>query len=229
LPNNIKIIYQHDDFIAVNKPSGIDFHDSEDSIGFFNSVQEQRQQNLFPVHRLDKVTSGVLLFATNKSAAARFELLFRHKNMTKYYLAIADGKPKKKQGWVKGDMQVSRRGQYKLMRTMKNPAITYFESSDLGSGQRGYFLQPKTGKTHQLRVAMKSIGAPILGDMMYGQSIQMSQYDRCYLHAFAIQFSEFGDNHLITTSPTDGALYKQATCLEWQIRLLKKIHDNANH
>jgi tRNA pseudouridine32 synthase / 23S rRNA pseudouridine746 synthase len=223
LPKQIEIIYQHQDFVAVNKSPEVDFHDNDGKKGFFNLVQENFEQKLFPVHRLDKVTSGLLILATNKAAAARFEVLFRTKQINKYYIAIAPGKPKKKQGWIKGDMQPSRRGQYKLLRSMEKPAVTYFDSAPIDKSHRGYFLQPKTGKTHQLRVAMKSIGVPIAGDILYGQSDIMSQYDRCYLHAVALRFNEFGGEHLITTPPVEGELFKLEVCQNWLLNKIEQI------
>ena len=110
--------------------------------------------------------------------------LFAAKTMRKTYLALGTDKPSKKQGWIKGDMEKSRRGTWKLMRSMENPAVTKFNSHSLEPGLRLFVLHPHTGKTHQLRVAMKSLGSPILGDTLYGGK----PASRMFLHAWKIKF-----------------------------------------
>ena len=107
----------------------------------------------------------------------------------KQYLAISDHKPKKKQGLIQGDMAKGRRGAWLLTRSQENPAITRFTSLSLGEGRRLFFLSPLTGKTHQLRVAMKSLGAPILRDALYGGS----PADRVYLHAWRLSLVYGGE------------------------------------
>ena len=137
--SNIAInIFDHqDDFLVVDKPANINFHDEESvGSGFYSQVKKFAANQLgiaeiFPVHRLDKMTSGLMIFAKNINSARAFQLLFEQHQVQKFYLAIADGKPKKKQGLVKGDMEKSRRGMWKLMRTMNNPAISQFQSYNL--------------------------------------------------------------------------------------------------
>ena len=183
-----------DDFLVVNKLCPLDFHDDQGVSGLFNLVKDwylnqndTRSSNLYPLHRLDKLTTGLLLMAKNKTAAATFGQMFERHQIQKFYLAISDGKPKKKQGWIKGDMAKARRGSYKLLRSMENPAITQFKSKALDQGKRLFLLKPHSGKTHQLRVALKSVGAPIVGDPLYQHAD--SNADRLYLHAWALQFT----------------------------------------
>ena len=126
----INIVSDHDDFIIVEKPADVNFHDEGDiNNGFFNQVKKQGKfDELFPIHRLDKMTSGLIIFAKNLSAAQTFQQLFEQHKVEKYYLAISDKKPKKKQGLIKGDMAKSRRGMWKLLRSQENPATTQFFS-----------------------------------------------------------------------------------------------------
>jgi len=215
LANSITIVHCHVDFFIAVKPAGEDCHDNQGAQGFFNRLSQQQEESLYPVHRLDKVTSGLIIMARNANAAARFEQLFRLKQINKQYLAFAQGKPSKKQGWVKGDMQKSRRGMWKLTRTQENPAITQFSSYAIMQGVRGYLLSPKTGKTHQLRVAMKSLGVPILGDQLYGDKALMSTFDRTYLHAFRLYFQ--WENELVECqfAPDSGELFLTQECIDW--------------
>ena len=204
----IELIAEHNDWLIVNKPAGISMQ-MEQAESASSSLQQliESQFNIpkaYPVHRLDKVTSGLVIFAKSAAAAAEFGELFHNKNIKKYYIALAAGKPKKKQGWVKGDMEKGRNGSWLLQRSLNNPAITYFQSTaidaDTYSANRLYLLQPKTGKTHQLRVAMKSLGAAILGDARYKGEIA----ERCYLHAFHLQFYWQGKSLHYTAFPRQG-------------------------
>jgi tRNA pseudouridine32 synthase/23S rRNA pseudouridine746 synthase len=202
----IDVVDQQQDFIVVYKPANVDFHDDKQQLGFFNQVKLYMSINeLYPVHRLDKITSGLVLIATNINAARHFQQLFEAKKIEKYYLAISDLKPSKKQGLIKGDMAKSRRGMWKLLRSQKKPAISQFFSFSLGQGKRLFLVKPHTGKTHQIRVALKSIGAPIMGDPYYNHT---STTDRGYLHAFALRFIFNQRTYQYLLSPTQGIEYK---------------------
>lgn len=180
------IIRQTDNWLAINKAPGINIHCQDGEPGVVAQLSEQLDCPLWPVHRLDKVTSGILLLAKNAETAAFLSQQFAEKQVKKLYLARSHGKPKKKQGWVKGDMSKSRNGSWKLLRSHNNPAITRFSSQyDEQHQWRLFFLAPYTGKTHQLRVALKSLATPIDGDQRYGGVAA----ERTYLHACALQFS----------------------------------------
>jgi len=199
----LNIIFTHSDFYIFEKPAGLNFH-SEDGPGLVVLAEQQTGEKLFAVHRLDKVTSGLIILARNKTSAAKFTALFTKHAVDKYYLAISDAKPKKKQGWIKGDMAKSRRGMFKLLTSKVNPAITRFYSLSYKVGYRAYILKPYTGKTHQLRVALKSLSAPILGDTLYAGSTA----PRTYLHAFALSFEWKSECMQFTLFPDEGDEYK---------------------
>ncbi|QOL26881.1 TIGR01621 family pseudouridine synthase [Thalassotalea sp. LPB0316] len=209
----IEVIAQHADYCVVYKPADVNFHDEGDiGQGFFNQAQKQLQCDaLYPAHRLDKMTSGLVILAKNKASAAQFQQLFSQHKIDKFYLAISHQKPKKKQGTIKGDMAKSRRGAYKLLRTTNNPAISQFFSHSLGQGQRLYLLRPLSGKTHQLRVALASIGAPILGDNLYAKG-EHSESDRGYLHAFRLSFNWQGEQQNYTCLPRQGRAFLTDDC-----------------
>ena len=205
----IPILFQNNDFIVVNKPAGINFH-SEESPGLVVLVKQQLAVNdIYPVHRLDKMTSGLLILALNKATAQSFQRLFENHQVDKFYIAISDQKPKKKQGWVKGDMVAARRGSWMLTKTKNNPAITQFISASVQPGERLYLLKPKTGKTHQLRVAMKSLSAPICGDERYSDLAKAKLEDRGYLHAYAICFTLNSQDYEFVCEPNTGKRFLQ--------------------
>lgn len=162
------------------------------------------------------MTSGLIIFAKNQPTAAQFGQLFESHNIEKFYLAISKDKPKKKQGSIKGDMIKSRRSAWKLLRTNNNPANTQFFSYGLGDGSRLFVLRPLTGKTHQLRVALNSIGAPIAGDHIYNVT---DTSDRGYLHAYALKFELNGQSYQYLQMPTYGQLFNIESVQEKLVEL----------
>ena len=199
----LDIVYQTDDFIIIYKPCGLSVHKDQSEIGLTTLVAKQLGvPQVWLVHRLDKVTSGLLILALNAESAAEFFRLFSEHHIQKIYLALSNQKPKKKQGLVAGDMQKARNGAWKLSPSKENPAITRFESVSCEPNLRLFILKPQTGKTHQLRVALKSLGSPILGDALYGKKTE--KIDRTYLHAARLQFEFKGQGFDVFTPPKEG-------------------------
>lgn len=177
------ILYEHPDWWAINKPSGVPVQDKPDQLGILHALGQLGPLHL--VHRLDQGTSGVLLLARSPAAAETFRQRFASGEMNKQYWAVTTRKPSKKQGWVVGDQVKTRNGSWKLTTQKTNPARTQFISSGLGNGQRALCVRPLTGRTHQIRVAMKALGAPLLGDLRYGGAPAA----RLYLHARRLSFT----------------------------------------
>lgn len=115
-----EIIIQTDDFIIINKPYGISVHKDAEPLGLTTLVAQQlKLPQVWLVHRLDKVTSGLLILALNEKAAATLSGLFAQHKIQKTYLALSEFKPKKKQGLIIGDMEKARRGAWKLLKKKK--------------------------------------------------------------------------------------------------------------
>jgi len=143
-------------------------HTEGDELGLIARLKKDfRSDDIFPVHRLDKVTSGLLVCAKTAAAASELSQL--------------------------------RRGAWKLCHTKNNPAITQFFSYGLGGGKRLFLLKPKTGKTHQLRVALKSLGSPIIGDRLYAHPTSLPL--GIYLHAYSLSFTYQGEKYRYTVEP----------------------------
>ena len=209
----LDIIYQTDDFIIIYKPCGISVHKDQSEIGLTTLLAEQfGVPQVWLVHRLDKVTSGLLILALNAESAAEFFRLFSEHHIQKTYLALSNQKPKKKQGLLVGDMQKARNGAWKLCQSKENPAITRFESVSCEPNLRLFILKPQTGKTHQLRVAMKSLGSPILGDSLYGKNTE--NIDRTYLHATQLEFDYLNNFISVTCLPSQGQFWIKSSVFE---------------
>lgn len=202
----IPIVFENHDFIVINKPPGIGVHQEKQLEGVVTAMQKQLGfGKLWLVHRLDKVTSGLLVLGKSAESTARLSKLFAQRKIQKYYFAISDRKPKKKQGNVMGDMRVLRDGKWALSKTLNNPAIGQFFSCSMGNGFRFFVIKPHTGKTHQIRVMMKSLSSPILGDNLYTGSSN----DRVYLHAYMLQFSDLGTDYQLRCFPQSGSHFKE--------------------
>lgn len=201
----IKILFEDQHLVAIHKPAGIAFHGDATEEGIVQLVRKMPGYELaYPVHRLDKITSGLMIFAKHKEANVALSQLLASKQLEKYYLAVTAKKPNRKQGLISGDMEKGRRGSYLLKRDKSNPAITRFFAKPLNSLVNSeyelqstslwlYALKPETGKTHQLRVALKSLASPVLGDARYGAD----EADRGYLHAYKMRFELFGERYQI--------------------------------
>ena len=205
------LIAENDDFVVINKHAGINFHSEDGEFGVVVAVEKFLKQKLFSVHRLDKMTSGLLLLAKSSQVANGLSELFKTQQIQKYYVAIADKKPKKSQGLIKGGMEKSRRSMWKLTRGQDNLAITQFFSYSLGEGKRLFVVKPKTGKTHQIRVALKSVGSAIIGDPIYAAE-EAYRYDRGYLHAYQIQFIYADQAFNFMALPDTGSEFLSEAC-----------------
>lgn len=207
------------DFVVIHKSAGVSVHKDQEEIGLVTAIEQTLNTKLWLVHRLDKMTSGLLLLAKHQQAASELSQLFAQRSVNKFYLAISDAKPSKKQGRIMGDMEKSRRGGWRLTPTRENPAITDFVSHSIKPGLRAFLCKPRTGQTHQIRVALKSIGAPIVGDPTYNRKSLVTA-DRGYLHAWQLAFDYGGKTYRFMQPPIEGALFtdstSQAVLDEWK-------------
>ncbi len=224
-----RLIDENEDFLVVDKQPEVSIHDEhhDDHLAAASTASKKglikqlridfNNKQIAPVHRLDKPTSGLLLCSKNPHAASVLSQVFQHRDVEKYYLAISMDKPLKKQGLVCGDMLRTRNGNWKLSKTTTKPAITQFFSYSLlnitaGKG-RLFILKPHTGKTHQLRVVLKTIASPILGDTRYGKTIgeASSQNQRMHLHAYVLRFTYNNTQYSYTALPTGGKFTPELT------------------
>lgn len=175
-------------------------------------VQLARSQldlaSLWLVHRLDTITSGCLILAKSQAAAGEFGKLFEQRLVQKYYLAITDRKPKKRQGSIIGDLKKVRDGKWILTRKNNKPSVAHFYDKGIGNGLRLQILKPYTGQTHQLRAALNSLGATILGDQHYAGTPS----DRAYLHSWQITFPWQSQSMSIQAPPTFGEQFLTPEC-----------------
>ena len=207
----LEILYQDSYIIAINKPSGLLVHkspiDRHETAFALQMLRDQIGQYVYPVHRLDKPTSGVLVFALNKEVLKSLSLLFRTHDVRKEYIAVVRGyvddegfidyplkqmldtKEQKRLGITKEAQEAQT--DYQCLATVELP---YPVSRYPVARYSLVKLFPKTGRKHQLRRHMKHIFHPIVGDTKHGRGehniLFREKLDshRLLLHATRISF-----------------------------------------
>ncbi|QKI88410.1 pseudouridine synthase [Thiomicrorhabdus xiamenensis] len=210
--DSLQILYQDESLVAIHKPAALLVHRSPiDKRETQFAVQLTRDligQDVFPVHRLDKATSGLLLFALNKDAARHLSVQFMDHSLQKSYIALV-------RGWTQDYGEIDKPLLYKKDKygdrdkqepTEAQEAFTAYHTlaqttldKPLGKFEQQRYsllaLSPKTGRKHQIRRHLNGISHPIIGDVNYGDRNHnhlfndWRGYHRLYLAATALEFS----------------------------------------
>lgn len=212
----INVLYEDNHLLIVNKPAGIlvqgDSTGDQPLVEVGKAYIKEKYEKpgavfLGVVHRLDRPVSGVVVFARTSKALARMNAQFRDKETQKTYWALVDNKPPKAQGklihWLVKDEK-------------KNKTAAYDTDTDEGkrseldyklvrqAGKSLLEVQPITGRPHQIRVQLASMGCPIVGDLKYGYPTPNQDGSIC-LHARSLEFTHpvTKENMLITAELPD--------------------------
>jgi len=220
----IKIIFQNKDIIVINKPAGLAVHGgagiSEPTLVDFllEKFPEIKYVGDAPkvrpgiVHRLDKETSGVMVVARNQKTFEYFKQQFKDRKVEKKYLALVHGKLKEKEGKIEGEMGRSRRdfrrqalARGKVNVRKERHSLTYYKVIKEFNEYSLLEVYPKTGRMHQIRVHLHSIGHPIVGDEKYTfKEHKKKKYPRMFLHSSEISFlSRNGEKVNFRSNPPD--------------------------
>ncbi len=214
----LNVLYQDDDIVVIDKPEGVLVHRtriSRDHVFVMQILRDQVGQFVYPVHRLDRPTSGVLLFALSSEMAGVLGAAFSERRVDKRYLAIVRGRPEaagtidtpiRDQDAVDADGNVGTvvreaRTDYRLLHDTEvdhqigpHPSTRYAMVEAV----------PYTGRMHQIRVHMKSIYHPIIGDTKYGEGRHNRYFRDTYgirrllLHARQLDFPHPRDGRTMT-------------------------------
>lgn len=218
-----EIVFVNNDLVAVNKPSGWlsipDRHDAD--LVSVKTWLEAKGDKVFIIHRIDKDTSGLIVFAKNAEAHKYYNTLFQNRNLEKTYLGISAGMFNHEQGVcdqpieehpaIAGKMRVGRKGK---------AALTHYAVEEQFKGYALMRFVIETGRTHQIRVHMQNIGHPLACDPLYGsgEPIKLSTFkkkfnlskkdeeerpllNRLALHAFSLSFEDQKGNAVTLEAP----------------------------
>lgn len=199
---HLDILYEDQYCIAVNKPSGLLSVPGrgEDKKDCMLSRLHLSHPGALVVHRLDMSTSGILLFALTKEFQSKMSKLFEQKKVHKSYIAKVYGKLKSKEGSINQPLICDwrNRPKQKIDYSHGKPSTTRYKRLDItADGNSVVELYPITGRSHQLRVHMSSIGHPVLGDVFYSIPDSYKASSRLLLHSHNLSFSHPLDNSLV--------------------------------
>jgi 23S rRNA pseudouridine1911/1915/1917 synthase len=214
-----EIVYEDKNFLVVNKPSGMQVHPARIAAGAVAKPRAAKEDAMltdwlvahYPelakvgddpatrpgiVHRLDKETSGIMLVPRDQKYFEYLKSLFQKHEVKKTYLALVFGVPKNKKGVIDAPIGIKSGTLKRSIHSTKmaREAVTEYELAknfEDEAGQKFSLVKvfPKTGRTHQIRVHLASIGNPIVGDRLYGPKKQPAWASRLMLHALSLEFA----------------------------------------
>ena len=195
----INIVYEDKYFIAINKDAGIEVDDN-----LIKLIKEENLniENLYLVHRIDKYTSGIVILAKDENIKKYFEDAFKNRNINKIYHAIVEGIVKNNKGTINLSIGKDKKNLNKrIILSVKSGgenAITNYEVLKKLKEHTLMKLNPITGRTHQIRVHLSSIGHPIIGDKIYSKNAKIYK-----MKSFALIAKEIHFIHPITKKNFD--------------------------
>lgn len=234
-----QLIIETGDYLAIDKPAGLlTIPDRQQSEVSLKDMLQEKYPAIFTVHRLDKDTSGLVLFAKNEATHKFFSRLFEERQIEKYYLGIVLGTPAAQSGLIDAPIAEHHlhKGQMVIHRNGKVSATGY----EVLEAHRHYSLvqfQLHTGRTHQIRVHCKHIGHPLACDPLYGDGkpVLLSSFkkkfklskdaeeerpiiSRLALHSYQLRFTGPEGKEVVLTAPTP----KSFRALMQQLQKLEK-------
>jgi tRNA pseudouridine32 synthase/23S rRNA pseudouridine746 synthase len=183
----IEVLYRDDDIVVLNKPSGL--LSVPGKALEHKDCLETRVKSVLPsatiVHRLDMATSGIMIMALTKDAQRHINNQFQHRQTQKQYIATVFGQIKDQHGSVELPLICDWPNRPKQMVCFERgkPALTHYEVLERNHNSTRVLLKPVTGRSHQLRVHMRSLGHVILGDRLYAHEQALAMAPRLHLHA----------------------------------------------
>ncbi len=202
-PADIVTLYEDENVIAIDKPEGL------------CSIPERLEKNTdllsllavklglrpYVVHRLDRDVSGVILFAKNAASHASLNEQFSERTMRKSYKAVVHGTPLEENGKIEKPIRKFGSGRMGIDAKDGKEATTMYSVEKKFGNATLLHVSPISGRRHQIRVHLYSIGHAILGDVLYGDRSLQKNYPRLMLHAASIQFKQLSGEPLQIKSP----------------------------
>jgi 23S rRNA pseudouridine1911/1915/1917 synthase len=190
---NEQIIFEDDDLIVLNKPSGLPVPATVDNLheNIAALVSRELGYQAHVTHRLDTGTTGLLILAKHKAAQIFINQKLMHGEIQKFYRALVHGRGVRIGEWVHY-MEPSPRAP-KIVSPVQKPGssqcrLKVLDQTEIFHGHTEVIIELITGRTHQIRAQMSSAGYPIVGDVMYGSPVRLAPYEKINLQAFYLSF-----------------------------------------
>jgi RluA family pseudouridine synthase len=200
---SVEILFEDKDLISVNKPTGLASITENDieKDSLHSLLEEKLGQKLFVVHRLDKEVSGIILYAKNAAIHKRINRQFSERTIKKFYMALVHGIVKENDGVIKKPIREFGSGRMGVDERKGKSCETRFHVKERFKDYSLLELNPTTGRRHQLRVHLYSIGRPIVGDLRYGDKTVQEKYPRIMLHAKSIEVNMLNNKKVYIEAP----------------------------
>ncbi len=197
----MEIVFQDKTLIVLNKPAGIPVLPDgwkEDS-PYLARMLEDEFGKIWVIHRLDKITSGVMVFARDAESHRALNMQFENHEVEKIYHAIVEGNPKWEEKVARHPLRVNVGHKHRTAVDDRNgkPSETRFRLRELYQAAALIEAMPKTGRTHQVRVHAKALGYPLVGDVLYGAA-ESKIIARPALHALSLTFTHPNTHERLT-------------------------------
>lgn len=198
---SIPVLYSDEDLIAVNKstPQSTQVNSKDSLAGILVGSTSANVRTLYDIHRIDTPVTGVVMYACTKRAAAGMSRAFAQSEVHKVYWAAVERCPEQHQGTLKHYLQHNRKTNRSTCTAKAHAGSRYCETAYriIGMSRSYCFLEliPKTGRTHQIRAQLQSIGCPVKGDRKYGAK-RGNGTGLIHLHARKLDF-----RHPVTDTP----------------------------
>jgi len=235
----LEIIFENNDLVAVNKPAGVLVHGIYDKYGPKHNEEtladfvakkypeilkvgdpgsymefEGKRVNTRPgiIHRLDRETSGVIIFARNQKSFNYYKSLFKNQKVRKTYTCLVWGNVKNKRGLINKPISINNGTVRRTVRSgrMTREALTEYEVRERYTKDNNDFtllnVMPRTGRTHQIRVHLISINHPVYGDKLYGKRADIFNLGRHFLHATSLELPDKNKKNIQIVAPLPGEL-----------------------
>jgi RluA family pseudouridine synthase len=184
MTDTLPVLFDNGSLVAFDKPAGLSSirGRGDKGLSLHERMSQAEERPLFIAHRLDKDTSGVIVFARDADAHRRLNQLFEQRQVKKLYLAWVLGRPAEDSGTVEAPLREFGSGRAAVDPRGK-PAVTRWKVLRREKDRSLLEVAPETGRRHQIRAHLYSIGHPVLGDRMYGSPRPVGGAPRLLLHA----------------------------------------------